>query len=318
VKKARKGYSLNIIMLDVKSAKIEKSAREQVSRTDLRQSCAAEVVSRLAVSLLFTRRASLAIKVNVDGARVTVGPRFIGLSEVGRPIRRDMLPGSHKVAVTARGYQDWTHTVRIKAGEERMLDVALQPLAGGAPITDPGVTPVTPVETADEGGSSNIGWKVAFWGSAAVTVGMAIGLGVTGSQVLGLQEEKEDLVNAYRTRIGNRQALPPSHDDICGDPRNAPGGASLTDAEVNDLQGICDDGQSKALVTNVLIGTTIAAAALTGFLYYKAYISGGNKEKDDGDVEVEQTSASKDRELRWAVSPAAGPGGASLGFTMQF
>ena len=319
LEKARGGYTLSILMLDVKSARVEKSAREQISRSDLGQSCAAEVVSRLAVSLLFTRRATLTINVNVDGARVSVGPRFIGLSEGGRPIKRDMLPGAHNVQVTANGYQDWTHTVNVKAGEERVLEVALQPMAG-APITDPGVTPVVEPEKAEGEGSSNLGWKIAFWGSAAATVGMAIGLGVTGSQVLGLQEEKEDLVNSYRDRMGNPQALPPSHDDICSDPRNAPGGASLEDGEVADLQRICDDGQSKALATNVLIGTTIAVAALTGFLYYKAYIARSDEEEksDEGDVEVEQTSAKKDRGLRWAVSPAAGPGGASLGFTMQF
>ena len=308
LEKVAGGYNLSVRLLDVTGAKIEKSVVEKISKADLKGSCAAEVISRLAMSILSTRRASLTIRVNVDGARITVGPRFIGLSEGPRALQSDLLPGTHNVQITAKDYQKWSQVVDIKAGEKKELNVMLQPLM--RPVENPGTTPPGPAPAVER--RSNLGWKIAFWTSAAATVGMAVGLGISGSQVLSLEQDKKDLVMKYRQRIGQREALPPSHGDVCSEPRKAPGGDQLTNSEVSALTDICDDGKGKALITNVLVGTTVAAAALAGFMYYKAYVSEPDEEQQ------EDTLTGKDEGVRWAVTPAAGPGGASLGFTLEF
>ena len=308
LEKVAGGYNLSVRLLDVTGAKIEKSVVEKISKADLKGSCAAEVISRLAMSILSTRRASLTIRVNVDGARITVGPRFIGLSEGPRALQSDLLPGTHNVQITAKDYQKWSQVVDIKAGEKKELNVMLQPLM--RPVENPGTTPPGPAPAVER--RSNLGWKIAFWTSAAATVGMAVGLGISGSQVLSLEQDKKDLVMKYRQRIGEREALPPTHPDVCSEPRKAPGGDRLTNSEVSALTDICDDGKGKALITNVLIGTTVAAAALAGFMYYKAYVSEPDEEQQ------EDTLTGKDEGVRWAVTPAAGPGGASLGFTLEF
>ncbi len=304
------GLRLRLMLLDVGRARIEKTAAEAVTRRDLARSCAAEAVSRLATTLLATRRAGLAIRVNVPGARITVGPRFIGIAEASRQIKSELPPGTHLVQVKAKGYQNWEQQVTIAAGQQRTLDVelkSLQPAVADMPGTPPEVAP-----PSEEEGTPNLGWKVAFWGSAAATVGLAIGMGVTGSQVLSAEKDKEELITEYRQKHNMREALPPSHGDVCSDPKNAPGGSKLTDDEVRDLQGICDRGKSKALVTNVLIGVTVATAALTGFLYYKAYASGSQEAAavDDSQVEVEKVS--------WTLTPSAGLGGAGVGFELTF
>ena len=310
LEKVSGGYNFTLSMLDVTGAKMEKSVVEKISNADLKGSCAAEVVSRLAMSILSTRRASLSVRVNVDGARITVGPRFIGLSEGTQALVSNLLPGTHEVQIKAKGFLNWTQTVTIKAGETRELNVMLRPLATDV-TQDPGATVV---ETAPpEERRTNLGWKIAFWTSAAATVGLAVGIGISGSEVLGLEQDKVDLVNAYRQRIGQREALPPSHGDICSEPDKAPGGGQLTKNQVSALTDICDSGKDQALITNVLIGTAVAAAALSGFMYYKAYVSEPDEEEQDDAV-----TTGKDEGVRWAVTPAAGPGGASLGFSMEF
>ncbi len=310
MKKTTGGFNLSLVLLDVASSKVEKSAVEMIAKGDLRRTCASETVSRLAMSILSTRRAGLSIRVNISGARVTVGPRFIGLTEGSKLVNSELLPGTHLVQVKAKGYGNWEEKVTLAAGEKKVLDVTLEPLANET-LEQP-VIPI-PLPTASQERRTNMGWKIAFWTSAAATVGLAVGMGISGSEVLSSEKDKEDAVTKYRQRIGVREALPPSHGDVCTDPRKAPGGSQLTDSEVTEIQDICDRGQQKALVTNVLIGATVAMAALAGFMYYKAYVSNSAAEDpEDGNQTVEM------EKVTWSVTPSAGPEGAGLGLRLTF
>lgn len=307
------GYMLSLRLLDVGGARVEKVATETVTRKELARTCAAEALDRLTAKLLSTRRASLSIRVNIQGARVTVGPRFIGLSEGEALINSELPPGSHLVQVKAKGYRNWEEQVTLEAGEEKVLEVALQPLAL-ATVDEPGaVTSTDPVLPPTQEGSGTLGWKVAFWTSTAATVGLAIGMGITGAQVLSAEQDKEDLIGNYRQDHGRRDALPPSHEDVCTDPKSAPGGDLLSDGEVTELQDICDRGKSKALVTNVLIGATVAMAVVAGVMYYKAYVS-----SSDSEAPADETEQADGDQVTWSLTPRAGPDGAGVGVQLRF
>lgn len=311
----RSGYVLIVILLDVSSGRVEKSAEEPITRATLKSTCGAQAVTRLASGLLATRRSTLTVRVNVAGARVTVGPRFVGVTEDQDLALRDLLPGTHLVQVKRQGYRTFEERITLRPGEERVLNVALDPeggtLAAATPADGaPGTPPPPP--------RGKLGWKVAFWTSAVATVGLAVGLGVSGAKVMSLEADKENLIREYRSRIRSEDALPKESSDICGNPQQSPGGDKLNESEVSRLNDICSDGKNMALTTNVLIGVTAGVAVLSGIFYYMAYIS---KEAPAPAPPVEAARSRRGSEtskVQWQVSPSLGPEGAGLGFQLAF
>jgi hypothetical protein len=91
---------------------------------------------------------ALSITANVPGAGVIVDDRLVWKLPLDAPIFVD--PGSHKVRVSAPGYQDSAREVQVAAGESMTWDVELKPAAPAPPSAQgkPGtsentVTPVT-------------------------------------------------------------------------------------------------------------------------------------------------------------------------------
>jgi hypothetical protein len=306
LKKSGGALNLTLKWLDVPGARIEQFVSESIGKAQLNQTQANQVVARVTRSILVSRNGMIKVTANIAGAQVMLGPRVIGLTDKDALVLRDVPSGTHLVRITKDGFRPWTQQVMVRGGQTTELDAELLALAAGEepdiPTGDGGETPVV-VKPPSKPGQ---GWKIAFWSSAAVTVGMGVAIGITGAQVLGLEEDKDKAIGEYRTKPGKKNAF--EGDNVCEDPEieNAP-----------ELKSICDDGETKAVLTNVFIGVTLAAAALTGFFYYKAYIAESSSSSPDTEAESEASRPSRSK-IEWMVSPSAGPDGGGIGFFMRF
>jgi hypothetical protein len=71
-----------------------------------------------------------------------------------------------------------------------------------------------------------------------------------------------------------------------------------------ELIDTCDKGRSKALLTNILIGTSVATALAASYFYYKGY--------------VQPKSATNKERSAVTVTPAVGPNIVGAGLEIQF
>jgi hypothetical protein len=312
LKKTAAGYNLTIKWLDVDGARIEKFVSENIGRKELSQGEATQVIARLTRSFLVSSSGMIKVSCSEEGAQVSLGARVVATTEADAILLRDVPAGTHLVRITKEGYQPWTQQVMVQGGETTEVDAELVEVEGG---TTP-IPPTTPTKKP-----SNTGWKVAFWTGAAVTVGLAVGFGITGSKVLTAKEDKEDAIGKYRDQSnlgedGNPLCPGPdchkafSGDDACDDLENHPRAADVKDA--------CDQGDKYATITNALIASTLVVAAVSGYLYYKAYISRPSAEEKPSDADDADTARPEPVKPTWMVSPTVGPHGAGFGFEMKF
>jgi hypothetical protein len=88
-------------------------------------------------------------------------------------------------------------------------------------------------------------------------------------QVRGpLREDKENAIRMWQTAHPGSDKL--SGDDACTPAADLAAMGDQLAAAVSDK---CDIGKRRALITNVLVGTTVIAAAATIVFYYKGYVS---------------------------------------------
>ena len=299
LKKGPAGFVVTIKVLDVASGKLLKELSEAVAERALEDNCASDVVGTIARSIFATNKGSIKVAANVSGAQVMLGPTVIGLTYDMPIVLKDLPPGQYKIVIRKDGYHPWERNVTIKGGQVLEVTAELREIGKG-PTPEPGKGEGKP--------SGRLGWKIAFWTSAALTVGMATGMGISGAGVLGVESDKDDFIHAYRTKMNDNNLLTDDQ-DVCQQ--------SVTGTESQSaLADICDRGTSKATLTNVFLGLTLAAAAASGFFYYKAYMGQESPaEQPKEGVEVEKPAEAS---VRWMLSPTAGPSGAGLGFQMEF
>ena len=303
LKKGPAGYVLSIKVLDVAASKVVNEVSEAIAKRALDDNCASDAVGSIARNIFATNKGSIKVSANISGAQVMLGPTVIGLTYDMPIVLKDLPPGQYKIVIRKDGYVTWDRLVTIKGGQVLEINATLQEIGKG-PKPGPG----------DEGelkpSKGKLGWKIAFWSSAALTVGMATGLGVTGAGVLGVEKDKDDFILDYRQKMNNYHLLSDDQ-DVCGQ--------TVKSSFQADLDKICDDGQGKAMLANVFLGLTLAAAAASGFFYYKAYMGkeapAEPVQEDGSEVKMEKTD---EVSVRWMLSPTAGPHGAGLGFQMNF
>lgn len=316
VRKAPGGYTFVVKLLDVAGARIERTVSETVSAADVASGAAARrTVERITGAFIPGASGTIKVTCNVPGAAVTVGARDLGVVE-GSVTVENLVPGRHQVRVTKDGYRPWRQTVSVAAGETTLVDAALE--AEKIDVTPP-ATQVAPPGGGDEP-ASNTGWKVAFWISAAATVGFGGGILGSGLKVLSAQDDKNTAVGAYQNAHKddtfpakdpqNNDVQKPrfSTDDVCGEV-----GLAKYGEDAEGIQAACDDGVKFRNLTNVFIGLTAAAAVVTGVFYYKAYIAKPER-RSRKDESVRRGSD----EVQWVVAPAIGPDGGGLGFHLRF
>jgi hypothetical protein len=300
LEKTAGGYSLTLRLLDVATARIEKVAPDTVSAAKMAGAGARTVVERLAAGLLGGPRGTIKVTCNVAGADVLVGQKVVGQAESSGLLIRDLAVGTVTVTVRKEGYRTWTQPVAVQASETTLVDVTLEEAEGKVepppPATQPIVTPAAP--------PSKTGWKVVFWTSAALTVGLAVGAIATGAQVLNGRGDLENAANKYyKAEVEATHWVVGTNVDLCSDPRNK---------DADGIRSVCDDNQSKALITNILWGVAGAMAVVSGVLYWKAYVA-----KDAPAAETKPKPAEA-RKIQWNVTSAVGATGGSVGLNLRF
>ena len=110
--------------------------------------------------------------------------------------------------------------------------------------------------------SSRLSWRVTFWSVLSVSVATLVGAAVVTTSYESLEDDKEDAILAYRKATG--ETTFGSSDDVCAEAAGRVG--------TETILAICEDANSRATTAGVLFGVSIAFAAFSGYLYYRAYI----------------------------------------------
>lgn len=151
---------------------------------------------------------------------------------------------------------------------------------------------------------SSTGWKIAFWITAAATVGLATGTVLAGASMESLEDEKLDLVTAYRQRTMDHYAF--VGEDICIE-------AELR-GDASEITSWCEDGEDRFVRTYVVLGLTIAGAIASSALLYRAYFHSPSIGGDPPEPERSPDSAP----IRWMITPGVSARGGGLGFVLRF
>lgn len=131
-----------------------------------------------------------------------------------------------------------------------------------APEPEPEPEPATPVA------ESRTGYRIGFWSSAGVTATSATVALVTLLQVGNFEADKDDAVLAYQAVPGHT-ALDAR--DACSDAAGRID-AGADDDNLRAIVAACDTGKSRARVSNITQGLSVAALLATGFFAYKLYM----------------------------------------------
>jgi hypothetical protein len=194
--------------------------------------------------------------------------------------------GEHTLGVEASGYKRYNTTIEVTPGEAVEVEVELVRKGG-------------PTGGGERPGKTS---RVLFWTSVVATGASITAFTVTGLQVRSLEDDKQEqfeiLVANGADTSGSPTDSKGDFTDVCGvaDANMAVQGAA-------ELAATCDDGRSKALLTNLFIGTSVATALAASYFYYKGYI---------------QPKSSKEREPSFSVTPTIGSNVVGAGLEIQF
>jgi hypothetical protein len=112
-------------------------------------------------------------------------------------------------------------------------------------------------------------WRALFWASVAVTATTAVEATIAGQSLGPIHDDANRAVRSWQEANPDK-AADLSGPDACGAAgRLADGGDALAGQIVN----ICGRGRSRAMVTNVLMGASVAAAIGAAFFYYEGYVA---------------------------------------------
>lgn len=133
---------------------------------------------------------------------------------------------------------------------------------------EPPLPPPPPPKPVDTGKGSKTGYRIGFFASAGVSAGAGATALVTLLQIGRFESAKDDAVLAYQSRPGNPQL---DVGDVCSDAEGRLA-AGAGDPDLQAISEACSSGKSRAMISNIMHGVTVAALLATGFFMYKAYI----------------------------------------------
>ena len=302
--KGSDGLKLTLKVLDVAAARLEKVLAKDVTE----KSVAAEVIEGLAEQILTPIFGQILLRSKELGAEVFVGDRKIGATGEEALLVGKLQSGTYVVQVKKDGFKAYVRRVTVLGGAATEVQIVLEalppppPPPPPPPLSPPPPLPLAPSRTA---------WKVAFWATATVAIGAAVGGIVSGLRVRTLEDDKAKEID----RLANLTL------GLDGKPTNKNYVAAITNPNENvcaysngkdalaTLNGICGEGKTMAAAaTGLLIGAGAAAAASILFVY-KAYIE--SPEKQGRAVQT-------DAKLHWDVTPRLGLQGVGVDFALQF
>lgn len=260
------GYQVTIKLLNVESMNMARVTTEVISFAD---NTAPKISER--GRFLFHRltgipeQGNLTIEANVDQGRVFVDGQLATTLRGGKARIDGLAEGKHPVAIETAGHGRYETMVEIKAGETAKVDAELTASAVGGP----GSVGAGGGGEAKPGGTS----RALFWVAAGVSAVSVAGFTVTGLQVW----EIEDEVDALSKSVSFPDEFPREVKNACdGFDEYTP---MDNETGLQKLETKCKDGDSKALITNVLIGVAVASGLAAGYFFYDGYLQADSGER---------------------------------------
>jgi hypothetical protein len=298
------GYQVSLKLLDVDTEAMERTMSELVAFNQTNGNGAKEWARRLYNRLAgISEDGTIVVEANVDGGTVAIDGNVATALTKGNASISNIPEGTHRVTIEAAGYDRFEDTVTVTAGQESVISAILIRREGDGPVS-----PARPGRRA----------RVLFWTSVVATGASATAWAITGLQVRGLEDDKQDQFAQLEANLNaagfDLQAMYANGSDRFSDVCKIGEDVAANDALdgsaralAGDLNSTCDKGRSRALLTNILIGTTLAATAAATFFYYKGYMA----------TSGEGRPASKDEPVV-RISPTIGPKVVGAGLEVQF
>lgn len=319
VEKQASGYQITLRLLDVASKANEKTTTDviplsEVGASDI-QRWGKQLYNRMSGA---SDQGSLVVKANVDRGTIYLDKQVKGSLVGGTARIAGLTAGTYALAIEADGKLRYEAKVTITGGEEASLDAELEAnrLVGGGgdngggggdnrikPL--PGGSLQGTVSQDEHPGRTS---RALFWTSMVLTGASATAMTITGLQVRGsLREDKENAIRAWQNANPGRTEL--SGDDACSPASDLAGGG---DALAGAVDTACKTGKRRALMTNVLVGTTVLTAAATVVFYYKGYVSSKHS------AETVRTTRRKAAEPTVVFAPAVSPSQVGAAMRIDF
>jgi hypothetical protein len=286
VEKQAAGYQVTLRLLDVAGKSNEKTTTDVIPAAETgsadMQRWGKQLYNRMSGA---SDQGSLVVKANVDRGTIYLDKVVKGSLVGGTARIAGLTAGTYSLSIEAEGKLRYDARVTVNGGEEASVDAELEAnkLVGGGGDTGGGGTGGTGdgdhriipnpggslqgTISQDEHPGRNS--RALFWTSLVLTGASATAMTITGLQVRGsLREDKENAIRAWQTAN-------PTRADLSGSDACTPAGTLAAGGDVlaGTVDSACSAGKRRALVTNVLVGTTVLAAAATIVFYYKGYVA---------------------------------------------
>ena len=246
-------------------------------------------VSGLSASLFPRVQSGLILVTNIAPTAVLVDGQRIDTTGTVTDLGR-LAPGPHTVEVHRPGYRSWRGRVQTRAGQTLELRLNLRVLGAGIDEAEERST-----QQSDTRGP--LGWRIAFWSAVAASVGLGVGMLVSGLSVRSLESDKEDEIRGLVAQGEQPQAV---FDGLTQG--NACEVAEQASARLDD---ICHRGKARATLFNALFGASLVSLIATGYLGYRAYFA-----RDGLEYEVSRPA--------WRLLAGADSRRAELGLALDF
>ncbi len=283
VEKQAAGYQITLRLLDVASKSNEKTTTDVIPAAETgsaeMQRWGKQLYNRMSGA---SDQGSLVVKANVDRGTIYLDKVVKGSLVGGTARIAGLTAGTYNLSIEAEGKLRYDARVTVNGGEEATVDADLETnkLVGGGGggggggrgggdnriIDNPGGSLQGTVSQEEHPGRTS---RALFWTSMVLTGASATAMTITGMQVRGsLREDKENAIRAWQNANPARTEL--SGSDACSPAADLAAGG---DALAGTVDTACSAGKRRALMTNVLVGTTVLAAAATVVFYYKGYVA---------------------------------------------
>ncbi len=278
------GYRVTLSLLNVAKQKMERTTADIIPQAKV----SPEGLKRWG-SILYDRligrptHGKLVVRTNVDKGVVYIDGQAKGVLRAGTVTIARTDRGLHRLIVESEGYEKHSEQINIVPGKTVRTQITL-----------------TRSElTHSRGGGVH---RKLFWTSLVMTGAGATAMTITGLQVRGsLADAKDAAVSDFNNQNPD---MPLRVDNACADVStrgNVPGAAEVKDA--------CDKGKSRARLTNVFLGATVAGAVAAGYFYYRGYASSGSTRE-------KKSAQQSTKPLR--ITPSIGPTHVGAGVELEF
>ncbi len=307
VERRKDGYQVSLKLLNTQSGAMERTLSDIVPFDE------ADRAGTLDWGRKFYNRltgmpdtGSVKVSANANKGTVYIDGEVKTTLSAGSATISGIEEGEHTIAIESRGWERYEGSFTVAPGEQTEVSVSLDRKGGG-------------IVGGKKGGGKRPGGtsRALFWTSVIATGASVTAFTVTGLQVRSLEDDKQTQFEQLVAAGGNTSGAPTDSNsdftDVCAIANTNLDNANADVARIaGDLRDTCDKGRSRATLTNVFIGTSVATALAASYFYYKGYIEPGKSGKE------RQARGRKAKKSRVVVAPTVGPNVVGAGLEIQF